>query len=279
MSKSTPTLPYRRCPNCDARSTRQVVEWRDFHTDRRWSQADPDLRLLLGECTECGMVYVTNSDEVDMTNTKYIHHRPPKDPAPVPPRSRRLDYHRAQVAMLSRYLKPGARVLDYGAGYCRFLTAAREFGYQVEGVNPVLHAAEWADRALGIKVHAVFGVDFEPKRKFDLVASDQTFEHLVNPRDDFRKVHEILADDGIAYVEVPNWRTIKRLRHGLDCQKDPMHYNYFTPDTLADMARRTGFRVLKKAPVVGRNLAARLYKSVVNPLGVGTCSVLLAKQA
>ena len=72
--------------------------------------------------------------------------------------------------------------------------------------------------------------------------------------------------------------TIKRLRQGLDCQKDPMHYNYVTPDTLADMARRTGFRVLKKAPVVGRNAAAKLYKAVLNPLGVGTCSVLLAKQ-
>lgn len=223
------------------------------------------------------MVYVTNSDEVDMTNTKYIHHRPKRDPVPRP--SKRLDYHRAQVAMLSRFVRPGARVIDYGAGYCSFLRAAQERGYQVEGINPVLHAAEWADRVLDIKVHAVFGVDFETDQPYDMVVSDQTFEHLVHPRDDFAKIREILAPEGIAYIEVPNWWTIKRLRRGLDCQKDPMHYNYFTPDTLADMARRCGFRVLKKAPVVGRNIAARIYKGVLNPIGVGTCSVLLSKQA
>ena len=102
MSKPSPTTPHRSCPNCDARAARLVVEWRDFHTDRCWAKADPSLRLLLGECAECGMVYVTNSDEVDMTNTKYIHHRPRKEPKAVPARSKRLDYHRAQMKMLSR---------------------------------------------------------------------------------------------------------------------------------------------------------------------------------
>lgn len=275
MPKVTATTPDRACPNCDARSTRDVIEWRDFHKDPSWADMPPEMRLIVGQCTECGMVYATNSDEVDMTNTKFIHHRPSKEPQPTP--SKRLDYQRAQIAMLSKYVKPGASVLDYGAGFCNLLMAARESNYKVEGINPNLYAAEWADRILGIKIYPVFGVDFETEKKYDLVVSDQTFEHLVHPKVDFQKLRDILTDDGLAYIEVPNWHTVERLRRGIDCLKDPMHFNYFTPGTLADMARRAGFRVLRKAPTVGRTATARLYKSLLNPLGVGTCSVLIAK--
>ena len=268
-------VPHRSCPVCNARSIEFVREWRDFHKHREWSEADPGLRLLLGRCTECRMVYVTNTDEVDMSNTKYIHHVPKREPKPQA--SPRLDYHRAQIDMLSKFVGPTARVMDYGAGYCSFLRAAQEKGYAVEGINPVIHASEWAERVLGIKVHAVFGVDFQPEQKYDLVVSDMTFEHLVHPREDMQQVREMLTDNGFAYIEVPNWQTIKRVTKGTDVLKDPMHYNYFTPHTLADLARRVGFTVLKKAPVVARTPSARIIKSVVNPMGYGTCSVLLAK--
>ena len=273
MSGSNQVIPYRPCPNCDAQSTRLVLEWRDFHEDARWADMNPDMVLKIGRCTECGMVYATNSNEVDMSNTEYVHHEPMREPKPVT--GRRLDYHRAQIAMLSDHVKTGASVLDYGSGYCNFLSAAREFGFHVEGLNPNLYAADWSMRVLGIKVHAEMGVDFETDKRYDLVVSDQTFEHLVNPKEDLRKIAEILIDDGIAYIEVPNWHTIKRLRGGVDHLKDPMHYNYFSPETLADIARRVGFRVISNAPAVGRTAATRLFKSVVNPLGIGACSVLL----
>jgi len=266
-------IPNRPCPNCDAQSVHSVLEWSDFHKDKRWADTDPAHILRIGRCTECRMVYATNSDEVDMSNSKFIHHRPSREP--IPSTGRRLDYHRAQVDMLLKHTESGSSFLDYGSGFCDFLRAAREFGFNVEGLNPNIYAAEWSMRVLGIEVHVVMGVDFKTGRRYDLVVSDQTFEHLVNPKDDFRKIAEILSEDGTAYIEVPNWQTIKRLQGGIDHLKDPMHYNYFTPATLADMARRSGLRVISKAPTVGHTAAIRLLKSIVNPLGFGTCSVLL----
>jgi SAM-dependent methyltransferase len=265
----------RACPICDSRSTRPLLEWEGFNSSPAWADVPDGMRLLIGKCADCGLVFATNSDEVDMSNTKFIHHRPSRDPVPTP--SARLGYHRAQLDMLERYLPEKAQVLDYGAGYCNFLRAARERGYKVEGICPIIHAVEWAERVLDIKLHPVFGVDYETDTRYDLIVSDMTFEHLVHPRDDLAKIRELLADNGVVYIEVPNWHTFKRLRHGVACLKDPMHYNYFTPNTLADMAKRAGFRVLQKAPAVDSRPARRLVKSVVNGLGFGTCSVVLAR--
>ena len=121
------------------------------------------------------------------------------------------------------------------------------------------------------------GVDFETSERYDLVVSNQTFGQLVNPKEDLRKVAEILTDDGLASVEVPNWLNVKQVYKGRNLFKGTMHYNYFSPHTLADMARRVGLKVVKKAPVVERTAAIWMYKTVTNALGVGTCSVLLSK--
>ncbi len=271
----TITIPHRPCPNCGARSAKKILEWSGFNQYEIWGNAPDSLKLEIARCKDCGMVYAINSDEVDMSNDKFIHHRPAKEPVPAP--SPRLDYHRAQLNMLKPYIPAGARVLDYGAGFCNFLRAARERGYEVEGINPIRYAAEWAGRVLDIEVHPVFGMDFETDKRYDLIVSDMTFEHLVNPRGNFAKIRNLLAVDGVAYIEVPNWHTIKRLRRGVDCLKDPTHYNYFTPTTLADMAQREGFQVIRKAPTVGRSPARKILKSIVNALGIGTCSVLLKR--
>lgn len=59
-----------------------------------------------------------------------------------------------------------------------FLRIAKSEGYDVEGINPCRYLAEWAGTKLGITIYPVFGQDFEPDRKHDLIVSDQTFEHL-----------------------------------------------------------------------------------------------------
>ncbi len=267
--------PHRPCPNCDSRSVRPVLEWRDFNKEPAWADMPDDMRLIIGRCNDCGMVYATNSDEVDMTNKRYVDHRPPRDP--VPKESAKLEHCRAQLDMLTPYIPEKARVLDYGAGHCDFLRAARERGHEVEGINPNAFAAEWAGRVLDIKVHPVFGRDFSTDKRYDLIISDQTVEHLDHPKKDLARMRELLTDDGVAYIDVPNWHTVRRLRSGVDCLKDPMHFNYFTPDTLADMAQRSGLRVIRKAPVVGQTSSRRIAKSLLNRLGIGTCSVLLGR--
>lgn len=222
------------------------------------------------------MIYATNSDEVDMTNSRFVTWEPDSNEDPTT--AANLRENREFLDMLRGYLPPGARVLDYGAGYCDFLRVAKQEGFEVEGINPCKYLADWANEKLDIQVHATFGIDFDTDKKYDLILSDQTFEHLIEPRRDLAKLYGLLNDNGIAYINVPNWRTFRRLSGGVDHLKDFSHYNYFTPRTLADLCCREGFQVLRLAPVTGSGLFRSAVKLVLNKLGIGHCSVIIKKQ-
>lgn len=258
--------PYRACPCCDRRSAKFVLEWQF----EEWG-----IRLVIGKCTECGMVYATNSDEVDMTNEKYVHWRPDSESDGLVPKQ--LGFHRALLKHIKPRLKPDAWILDYGAGYCSFLRVARDAGFNVEGVNPCLYLAEWAGRHLGITVYPTFGQTFSSEREYDLIVSQQTLEHLINPHADLFKMASLLKCGGVAYIDTPNWWTLKRLVAGYACLRDASHYNYFTPKTLARLCRKAGFKVLEWAPAIGPTPVRTVLKRIINPLGVGGCSVLLQK--
>ena len=256
----------RPCPCCARQEVEPVVAW-TFDED--------NLTLRLGRCLNCKMVYVTNSDEVDMSNRRYVSWKPPTDDDVMTPE--KLAHNQGILDLVSKYIPPGASVLDYGAGYCGFLRVAKAEGYEVEGINPCRYLADWAKRKLDIKVHDVFGQEFESDKQFDLIVSDQTFEHLENPAEDLKKIYTLLKEGGIAYINVPNFSTYSRLLHGLDCIKDISHYNYFTPKTLAKLCGHPGFRILRIAPTIGVGIVRRTIKSALDRLGVGDCSVLIQK--
>ncbi|MGQ0592756.1 MAG: class I SAM-dependent methyltransferase [Gammaproteobacteria bacterium] len=258
--------PHRACPCCERRSAKFILEWQF----EEWGT-----RLVIGKCTECGMVYATNSNEVDMSNEKYVHWRPDSDTDHLIPKKIRFDH--ALMKHLKPRLKPDAWILDYGAGYCGFLRVARDEGFNVEGVNPCLYLAEWAGRNLGITVYPTFGRTVTIERRYDLIVSQQTLEHLIDPYADLIKMLSLLKSGGLAYIDVPNWWTVKRLMAGYACLRNASHYNYFTPRTLAMLCRKAGFEVVEWAPAIGSTTARAALKRMINPLGVGGCSVLLQK--
>jgi len=211
----------------------------------------------------------------DGINRKYVTWEPETDEDVITPV--KLAHNQGILDLVSSYIPSGADILDYGAGYCGFLRVAKSAGYNVEGINPCRYLADWAGRKLDIEVHAVFGYEFESDKQFDLVVSDQTFEHLETPAVDLKKIHGLLKTGAIAYINVPNFLTYSRWLHGVDCLKDIMHYNYFTPKTLSRFCALEDFRVLQIAPTIGAGAMKRALKAGLDRLGVGDCSILLQK--
>lgn len=72
-------------------------------------------------------------------------------------------------------------------------------------------------------------------------------EHEISPLPLLRRCRERLALDGRIVVKVPNYACAgRRLRGGRWCgYRWPDHVNYFTPETLAAMARAAGLRVVR----------------------------------
>jgi len=230
--------------------------------------------MHIGRCRRCRFVFATNSDEIDMTNRRFVNWRP--DPHNVPTLGH-FAWDRVRLEYLRAYLPPKARVLDYGAGFGIFLKAANDQGYKVEGVNPCRFAADCVEKNFGILVHPVFGLDFHTDHRYHLIFSDQTFEHLIEPMEDLKHIVSLLHSDGIVYIEVPNWHHIRRWIHGVDSLKFYGHYNYFTPFSLARMCQFAGLKVLKLSPAIDQFNWRRMLKRIVNASGLGQCIVVAKK--
>jgi SAM-dependent methyltransferase len=92
--------------------------------------------------------------------------------------------------------------LEIGHGLGLFLRATRDFGREGTGfeVNP--YCQEFAAKELGLNSINGYFDETHPD-KYDLIASNQVFEHLEDPRKLFRDMVDHLNPDGAIYAAVP----------------------------------------------------------------------------
>lgn len=97
------------------------------------------------------------------------------------------------------------RFLDYGFGYGRWARVARALGASVLATE-ICEEKKAAARAIGVEVIPDEQVD---DMRFDIVHTEQVFEHLVEPGREFRRLAAVT--DGIIKVSVPRGGPIERL--------------------------------------------------------------------
>lgn len=150
----------------------------------------------------------------------------------------------------------GSALLDVGCAHGWFLDAAARRGYVVEGVEP--------DRRIGARAaergHAVvagFFPDALPATaRYDVIAFNDVFEHVDDPRRVLAACRDRLHPGGLLVVNLPSSRGVFfRVASALDrigvhgpyerlWQKGfpSPHRSYFHPAGLVRLAERHGFR-------------------------------------
>lgn len=142
---------------------------------------------------------------------------------------------------LSRRIGTGKKVLDIG---CRdgALTAAYAKGNEVLGLDIDLDALNRAHATLGIStlhtdLNGEWGV---PLKTYDVVVAAEIVEHLYYPQLVIGKMVDVLKDEGMVLITVPNAYSLKnRFRYLLKKKRgtpldDPTHINHFTVKELHD---------------------------------------------
>jgi SAM-dependent methyltransferase len=145
-----------------------------------------------------------------------------------------------------RSLSPG-RLLDVGSGRGDLGVVLRQKGWDVTGLEPSEQACQEA-RTRGVEtVRGTLQTSGSSlPGDYDAIVFQHSLEHTVDPARDLALARDLLRDDGILVVSVPNFGCWQRQWLGsqwfhLDL---PRHRSHFTPQGLEILLRRTSFESL-----------------------------------
>lgn len=163
--------------------------------------------------------------------------------------ARRISFERG-LRELERFSRPPGRLLDVGCSVGVFLELCRDAGWEAEGIE----ASEWSAaqaRSRGLKVHnEPFEQATLATAAYDVICFWDVLEHVPSPRAALEKAHRLLKEGGVLLVSTPNIRSVSALalrRRWWFIERD--HIYYYTPATLDDQLRRSGFEPRTRHPM------------------------------
>ena len=276
---SAPSYEIAHCVVCGHADAELVADTDDvraeieqlwaFH-DRRLRSGTPPRRLIdrvafsehpalrIVRCRECGLVYRNPVERSRELTEIYARDELSTDVMRALHVAQRATMG-GQARRLRRALGRGGSGLEVGSYVGAFLDAAREEGLDVEGVD-VNPAANAFTRSMGFTVHDGDLATFDCSRRFDTVAIWNTFDQLAEPRAALAAAHELLRDNGVLAIRVPNGASYLSLRHrlrdgsaiGRRAARAVLAFNNllgfpyragFSPSSLGRLLGQTGFEV------------------------------------
>ncbi|MEO7767193.1 MAG: class I SAM-dependent methyltransferase [Ferruginibacter sp.] len=133
--------------------------------------------------------------------------------------------------------------LDVGcaAGYCLDVMKAR--GWSAEG----LELDEEMCINLAKSGYVVFNTlleNFESDHQYQVITLFDVIEHIPDLDVAFKKLNQLIAEDGIVIIVTPNHNSLQRklFRKRWFQYKPIEHIQYFTPDSLVSFAKRNSFQ-------------------------------------
>ena len=239
-----------RCPICDSSSIRK----RPFHY--RFHEG-----VLQGfSCRRCGIIFIhpqpSPAELESLYSAEYFEGGDVRC-GHVKEYSASLDNLVDRgVLFVVRSMKQTGRFLEVGCAGGATLHAAREMGYETEGVELSSAASQMAREKFGLRVFTGTVAEARfPDSRFDIVYMGDVLEHLPNPRDSLREIFRIMAPGGLLAVAVPTQTNTLFSRTGFalfgplgksaEVQLPPYHLFEYRPASLRFLLHTSGFRVQK----------------------------------
>ena len=196
----------------------------------------------LVKCRTCGLIFVNPwveepalyAEDYFQERNKYIE--------------RQAEFRRIFDRLLKQIGKhaSGGLLLDVGCGPGLLLDVARKYGWEPMGIEISEWAANYAREELGLPViqGMLEGANYPPKH-FDAIIFNHVLEHVPDPTNILNVARQLLRDDGLLVVGVPNMNSLearlKKERWG--SLLVDQHRWHFTPQTLSKLLAKAGFRV------------------------------------
>jgi len=139
------------------------------------------------------------------------------------------------------------RLLDIGCGAGNLLRAARNSGWDAQGVDVAVNAAKHV-RELGFEVFQGELRDARfPAAHFDVITAAELLEHLPDPRAELKEIARLLRPGGLFWTTTPHACGLAARVLGLKwrCISPPEHLQLFSANGLKSLMRDVGFREIR----------------------------------
>jgi SAM-dependent methyltransferase len=198
------------------------------------------------QCAACRLIFISPRPSVDQIADLYGH-----DGAHVPAAShlasgfwKRL-CARHSLAILRKY-RPGANLLEIGAGAGFFVDEARKQGFSPAAIEFNEIQKAHIEHVLRIQCVSspLSGKPFQD-RVFDVIYHCDVLSHFHDPIGEFKAFHGALREGGILMFETGNLGDVapRHLRH-IDRFQYPDHLFFFSRRNISQILEESGFELL-----------------------------------
>lgn len=161
------------------------------------------------------------------------------------PKTHLLPVNGRIMAEISR-IAPGPRLLEVGVGAGEMAAVAKEFLFDVVGIDIRPAYADAVENMLDVRVHCEDFLEFAEEERYDIVMMGDVIEHLSDPLSALRKAHRLLNDSGLLWISTPNFESAYSL---VTKDADPMwriveHLNYFSAKSMSKCLTEVGFDLI-----------------------------------
>jgi 2-polyprenyl-3-methyl-5-hydroxy-6-metoxy-1,4-benzoquinol methylase len=150
-------------------------------------------------------------------------------------------------------------VLDFGCGTGFMMNQMESRGLNVVGVDGSKRRVEWCNKQNLKAFHSSgYARDLLSFAPFDLIYSQQVFEHLQNPDEELKILTSLLRDDGYLLIEVPNLEyNIFHTAH------QHVHCNGFSIRALTVLLQKHGYKPIRMFSDVNFTIVAQKTKAAL----------------
>jgi SAM-dependent methyltransferase len=238
-------IPYAACPLCDAPDSVEVMV-ADCSGHALFRPPLPPQQRWL-ECWKCGHVYVEGYFTAQALAILFSGTQEGQSPG-QDAENQRFAWSRVLDGLGTLRGGSSGRLLDVGFGSGALMTTAAEYGYAVAGVDAREESVRLM-RELGYDAQALAFEELPAGEPFDVLCMADVLEHLPFPKRALRHARELLADQGLLFLSMPNaesfvWASLTRAGTN-PYWGEIEHYHNFGRSRLYRLLEECGFTPLR----------------------------------